>query len=121
MAAAKVVLLCVAAVLATALAADTPAAPGLVPPHGVLGYVTSVMHYLTGVASGLVTVADAEDAPSGTLPTLLERLPDQVVVADPELRRHPGKFKYTVDELLHARFDRKMSNDIDIDPCKGGE
>lgn len=102
--------------------ADPGAAPGLAPlGGGVLSYVSNVMHYLTGVASELVAGASAGPwsnksiSPSDTLPeTPPEVLPDE------ELLRRPAKFKYTVEELLHTRFERKMSNDIDIDPCKGG-
>lgn len=96
-------------------AVDVPAAPlG----GGVLGYVADMMHYLTGVASELVASGSA--SPVAAAP---ETLPDEVVVPDdaPELLRRPAKFKYTVEELLHSHFDRKLSNDIDIDPCKAGE
>lgn len=30
-------------------------------------------------------------------------------------------FKYTIDELLNNAFSKKVSNDVDLDPCKAGK
>ena len=99
-------------------------APGLAPTGGggaggggagggVLGYVTDMMHYLTEVASGFAAAANDTDSQQ-------ELLPHPLLLAA-EVPRRPVTFKYTVDELYHAHFDRKVSNDVDIDPCKAGK
>lgn len=36
----------------------------------------------------------------------------------------PGNFKhrkFSIDELLHTQFDNRVSDDIDMDPCKSGK
>lgn len=107
-------------------AAATPggvATPGLAPlGGGVLGYVSDMMHYLTGVASELAASTSTPLPHRGDTspPPAVVAVDDEVVTADESLHRHPAKFKYTIDELLHSHFDRKMSNDIDVDPCKAG-
>lgn len=30
-------------------------------------------------------------------------------------------FKYTIDELLNSNFPKKITNDLDLDPCKAGK
>jgi hypothetical protein len=36
--------------------------------------------------------------------------------------RHPqGAVRFTIDELLNSRFPSRISDDIDLDPCKGGK
>lgn len=30
-------------------------------------------------------------------------------------------FKYTIDELLTNNFPKKITNDLDLDPCKAGK
>lgn len=34
---------------------------------------------------------------------------------------HSQQTKYTIDYLLNNNFDTRISNDIDMDPCKAGE
>lgn len=110
-----VLVLACAAAEAPASSPAPSAAPGLTPSGGgVLGYVSDMMHYLAEVASGLAAATND----TGSL--IPESSPDRVVVPG-EVPRQLVRFKYTVDELLHAHFDRKVSNDIDIDPCKGGK
>jgi hypothetical protein len=29
--------------------------------------------------------------------------------------------RFTIEELLHTRFPSRISDDIDLDPCKGGK
>jgi len=29
--------------------------------------------------------------------------------------------KFTIEELLHTKFPSRISDDIDLDPCKGGK
>lgn len=29
-------------------------------------------------------------------------------------------FKFTAEELLNTKFSNKISNDVDVDPCKAG-
>jgi hypothetical protein len=36
--------------------------------------------------------------------------------------RHPQRaVRFTIDELLNSRFPSRISDDIDLDPCKGGK
>lgn len=35
-------------------------------------------------------------------------------------QKHRQGTKYTSEELLTKRFPRKISNDVDLDPCKAG-
>lgn len=36
-------------------------------------------------------------------------------------QRHNQGTKYTAEELLTRRFPRKISQDVDLDPCKAGK
>jgi hypothetical protein len=33
----------------------------------------------------------------------------------------PRAMRFTIEELLHTRFPSRVSDDIDLDPCKGGK
>lgn len=36
--------------------------------------------------------------------------------------RHPQRaVRFTIDELVNSRFPSRISDDIDLDPCKGGK
>ncbi|XP_037943329.1 transcriptional regulator ovo-like [Teleopsis dalmanni] len=35
--------------------------------------------------------------------------------------KRPYHSKFTIEELLNTKFEKKISNDIDMDPCKAGE
>lgn len=35
--------------------------------------------------------------------------------------QHKRTMRFTADELLSTRFPSRISDDIDIDPCKGGK
>ena len=35
--------------------------------------------------------------------------------------RTERSFKYSIDELLTAVFPKKISEDLDLDPCKAGK
>lgn len=36
-------------------------------------------------------------------------------------QRHQQNIKFTSEELLTRRFPRKISRDVDLDPCKAGK
>jgi hypothetical protein len=34
---------------------------------------------------------------------------------------HRRAMRFTAEELMNTRFSSRISDDIDLDPCKGGE
>lgn len=46
--------------------------------------------------------------------------PIQHTIVSAQVPKHKYRSKYTIEELLNTKFERKISDDIDMDPCKAG-
>uniref|UniRef100_A0A1A9WC30 Metalloendopeptidase n=1 Tax=Glossina brevipalpis TaxID=37001 RepID=A0A1A9WC30_9MUSC len=46
--------------------------------------------------------------------------PVQQLIVPAQVPKHKYRSKYTIEELLNTKFERKISDDIDMDPCKAG-
>uniref|UniRef100_A0A1B0A8T7 Metalloendopeptidase n=1 Tax=Glossina pallidipes TaxID=7398 RepID=A0A1B0A8T7_GLOPL len=46
--------------------------------------------------------------------------PTQHTIVSAQVPKHKYRSKYTIEELLNTKFERKISDDIDMDPCKAG-
>jgi hypothetical protein len=53
-------------------------------------------------------IAPVEAAPPSSGNTVTDRHPQRTV-------------RFTIDELVNSRFPSRISDDIDLDPCKGGK
>lgn len=81
-------------------------------PSGVSRVFIACMSLMTSSGAILLLGATALSIPTGVVSTSVRNVPGE---------NQPRAMRFTIEELLHTRFPSRVSDDIDLDPCKGGK